>query len=55
MIESNLVAGRQSVAKGHEKDLKYGVSITDECVGLEETEEMLDMLTGAIRRGRSIK
>ncbi|NKB97781.1 MAG: 3-deoxy-7-phosphoheptulonate synthase [Pseudomonadales bacterium] len=38
MIESNLQAGSQKL-NGH--DLEYGVSVTDACVGWEETEEML--------------
>ncbi|MBM3940509.1 MAG: 3-deoxy-7-phosphoheptulonate synthase [SAR202 cluster bacterium] len=40
MLESNLVAGRQDL-KGDPKTLKYGVSITDACIGWEETEHLL--------------
>lgn len=39
MIESHLNEGRQDVVEG--KELEYGVSITDGCVGWEETERML--------------
>jgi len=39
MIESNLRPGRQDWAPGAE--LAYGVSITDACIGWEETEELL--------------
>jgi 3-deoxy-7-phosphoheptulonate synthase len=39
MIESNLFAGKQTWMQG--VPLKYGVSITDGCVGWEETEAML--------------
>jgi 3-deoxy-7-phosphoheptulonate synthase len=40
MLESNLVEGRQDVPED-KKDLKYGVSITDACIGWEETEKLL--------------
>lgn len=40
MLESNLNAGKQPIPKDL-KDLKYGVSITDECICWEETESML--------------
>lgn len=39
MIESHLEEGNQAV--GPLEELEYGVSITDGCVGWEETEEML--------------
>lgn len=39
MIESNLREGRQNWAAG--EPLKYGVSITDACIGWEETENLL--------------
>jgi 3-deoxy-7-phosphoheptulonate synthase len=47
MIESNLVAGRQELQTGNE--LVFGQSITDACVGLEDTEQMLAMLAEARR------
>lgn len=40
MIESHLFAGNQSLPQDPSQ-LKYGVSITDKCMGWEETEEML--------------
>jgi 3-deoxy-7-phosphoheptulonate synthase len=40
MIESNLFEGNQQIPRDL-ADLKYGVSITDECVGWESTERML--------------
>ncbi len=40
MIESNICAGNQPFPENPEK-LKYGVSITDECISWEETERML--------------
>ncbi|HZL08168.1 MAG TPA: 3-deoxy-7-phosphoheptulonate synthase [Candidatus Dormibacteraeota bacterium] len=48
MIESNLVAGRQKL--GDPADLVYGQSITDACVGLDETEAMLAELAEASAR-----
>jgi len=56
MIESNLVAGKQDilVARNNGTELVYGQSITDECVGLEETESMLRLLSGAVKMRRSI-
>lgn len=38
MIEGNLFEGKQSISAN---DLKYGVSITDACIGWEETEKLL--------------
>ena len=39
MLESNLLFGKQTVKKGAKP--KYGISITDECLGWEETERLL--------------
>ncbi len=40
MVESNISEGSQPIPKNL-KDLRYGVSITDSCVGWETTERML--------------
>ncbi len=40
MLESNLFEGNQKYA-GSFEELKYGVSITDSCIGWKETEEIL--------------
>jgi 3-deoxy-7-phosphoheptulonate synthase len=40
MIESNIVAGKQSIPEDLSQ-LKYGCSVTDGCVGWETTEKML--------------
>lgn len=40
MLESNLNAGSQSI-NGSLEDLEYGVSVTDACIGWDETEELL--------------
>lgn len=43
MLESNLCEGNQSLSCGPE-NLAYGISVTDECISWEETEELI--LTG---------
>ncbi len=40
MVESHLHEGSQPILK-NAADLKYGVSITDSCIGWETTERML--------------
>jgi len=51
MIESHLVAGRQNVTP--EQALVYGQSITDACIGWEDTTTMLDELAEAVRARRA--
>src|SRR5580692_903888 len=51
MLESNLVAGAQKLLPG--KDLVYGQSITDACIGWDETKEALRGLAAAVRSARS--
>ena len=46
MIESNLVAGSQSLGT----DLVYGMSITDACIGWEDTVACLETLAEAVRK-----
>ncbi|MFC0139420.1 3-deoxy-7-phosphoheptulonate synthase [Erwinia mallotivora] len=46
MIESFLLEGTQKVETG--KPLTYGQSITDPCLGWEESEAMLDLLADAV-------
>ncbi len=50
MIESHLLAGRQDVIPGRE--LVFGQSVTDACVGWEDTEMMLHELAEAVRKRR---
>ena len=50
MIESNLVAGAQKLVPG--RPLVYGQSITDACIGWDETEVLLGELATAVRGGR---
>jgi 3-deoxy-7-phosphoheptulonate synthase len=50
MLESNLVEGAQKLVPG--KSPIYGQSITDACIGWEETLTLLRELGGAVRAGR---
>ena len=50
MIESHLKAGRQDVTPG--TPLVYGQSITDACIGWEDTREMLKELADAVEQRR---
>ncbi len=55
MIESHVVAGRQNVpAQGSPGRLVYGQSITDACLGWDETAPVLRELAAAIRTRRSL-
>jgi 3-deoxy-7-phosphoheptulonate synthase len=51
MVESNLVAGRQDLVPG--RPLARGQSITDACLGWEETVRLLDRLAAGVRGRRS--
>jgi 3-deoxy-7-phosphoheptulonate synthase len=51
MLESNLVAGAQQHVPGRE--LVYGQSITDACIGWDETHTLLGELARAVRARRS--
>jgi len=50
MIESHLNAGRQDLTPG--QPLRYGVSITDACIGWDTTVDVLKMLADAVRARR---
>ncbi len=50
MIESHLNPGRQDLQPG--KKLDYGVSITDACIGWDDTVVVLDVLAEAVRQRR---
>ena len=51
MLESHLVAGKQTPQAGCE--LVYGQSITDPCLGWEDTVTLLNDLAAAVRRRRN--
>jgi 3-deoxy-7-phosphoheptulonate synthase len=53
MLEGHLVAGRQDVDKV--EDLLYGQSITDACMGWDETEVLLRELAQAVQQRRALK
>ncbi|KAK6539920.1 3-deoxy-7-phosphoheptulonate synthase [Orbilia ellipsospora] len=52
MIESNINEGKQSVPAEGPSGLKKGVSITDACVGWDETVVILENLAAAIKERR---
>ncbi len=50
MLESHLTGGRQDILPG--KPLKYGQSITDACMGWDDSEATLRLLAEAVRARR---
>ena len=50
MVESHLVGGRQDLAPG--KPLVYGQSITDACLGWDDSVRLLDRLATGVRSRR---
>lgn len=53
MVESNINAGRQDVVVGQE--LVYGQSITDACLGWDDSIQLLRRLAEAVQQRRTIK
>ncbi len=53
MIESHLVPGRQDLIPG--KPAEYGKSITDACIGWDDSREILEQLAGAVRARRQAR
>lgn len=51
MIESHLVAGRQDIVQGQE--LTYGQSVTDACLGWEDSEVLIAKLALAVQKKRA--
>ncbi len=51
MAESHLVAGRQNVENG--KPLTYGQSITDACLGWDDSVKLLNEMAAAVERRRA--
>jgi len=51
MIESNLIEGNQPMKDLNQ--LTYGQSVTDACIGWDETEQLLDNLYQAVKRSES--
>jgi 3-deoxy-7-phosphoheptulonate synthase len=52
MLESHLVEGRQTIVDGR-KNLRYGQSVTDGCIGWDETVSVLGQLAAAVRLRRT--
>jgi phospho-2-dehydro-3-deoxyheptonate aldolase len=52
MIESFIEPGRQDLTDGGLAGLRYGQSITDACIGWDETDSLLDVLADAARHRR---
>ena len=50
MVESHLVEGRQDLVPG--KPLTYGQSITDACIGWDDSLQVLEQLAAAVRARR---
>ena len=50
MIESNLVEGRQDIGTGRE--LTYGQSVTDACIGWDDSLRCLDQLADAVAQAQ---
>ena len=55
MIESHLLAGAQKFTPGKDKaaNLEYGKSITDACIGWDDSLAALDVLAQAVKVRRS--
>jgi 3-deoxy-7-phosphoheptulonate synthase len=53
MIESHLVAGRQEALPG--QPLRYGQSITDGCLGWDDSVALLERLDRAVRSRRALR
>jgi 3-deoxy-7-phosphoheptulonate synthase len=51
MVESNLIAGRQDIVDGQAP--VYGQSVTDACLGWDDTEALLQELASAVVTRRS--
>ena len=50
MVESHLVEGRQNLVPG--RTLEYGKSITDACIGWEDSLQVLEILAQGVRERR---
>jgi 3-deoxy-7-phosphoheptulonate synthase len=53
MVESHLVEGRQDLAP--ECQLTYGQSVTDACIGWDDSVKVLDQLAAAVRARRRVE
>ncbi|KAF8428116.1 putative phospho-2-dehydro-3-deoxyheptonate aldolase, tyrosine-inhibited [Tirmania nivea] len=54
MIESHINEGSQKMGPEGKAGLKYGVSITDSCIGWEDTVSVLEVLANAVKKRRQV-
>ena len=47
-----MAIGAQKISNEGKAGLQYGVSITDACIGWEDTEKVLERLAKAVRKRR---
>ena len=47
MLESNIIEGRQEITS---RELKYGISVTDSCIGWDCTEKIIKEAAKTLRR-----
>jgi 3-deoxy-7-phosphoheptulonate synthase len=54
MVESHLAAGAQKFSPGKDDPakLEYGKSITDACIGWDDSLEVLEILGAAVKQRR---
>src|SRR5687767_8277679 len=52
MAESHLVEGRQELVSGKGAELRFGQSVTDPCLGWEDSVALLDGLAAAVKARR---
>lgn len=57
MVESHLVAGTQKYNAGQDdpRQLAYGQSITDACLGWDDSVQLLEQLSDAVKQRRSLQ
>jgi 3-deoxy-7-phosphoheptulonate synthase len=55
LIESFLTGGRQDLVEGRKESLEYGKSVTDACIGWDETIPLLRGLAEAVRARRTAR
>jgi 3-deoxy-7-phosphoheptulonate synthase len=55
MVESHLLAGAQKFTPGKDKaaELEYGKSITDACLGWDDSLQSLEVLSQAVKARRA--
>lgn len=51
---NSVFSGTQKVPKEGKQGLQYGVSITDACIGWQDTENVLGLLAQAVKKRRAV-